>query len=174
MKRQKIKRGASQTYDTPSFVLSLPQPNRWKICYFIKWKAILEILSPFAYISIYQRVSVEGHLRPTERTPSTTTGNKEKRKFHIQHEKKGSSVKCVDVCHANLYEKEWKQTMLGGQVCYLPSDQAAQYLGFPTANDSHSIIFYAFLLIGQVTNLPSQHLSQNSRNTFILSMHLTE
>ena len=38
--------------------------------------------------------------------------------------------------------------MLGGQVCYLPSKQEC------------FIIPKAFLPIGQVTNLPSQHFKQ--------------
>ena len=39
----------------------------------------------------------------------------------------------------------YQQKMLGGQVCYLP-------------NEKDCFLYWAFLLIGQVTKLPSQHL----------------
>ena len=68
--------------------------------------------------------------------------------------------------------------MLGGQVCYLPSRQAAQYLGFPAANDSHSIILLCILAhwAGNKPALPAfiADCQHNNRNTFILSTHLTE
>ena len=72
-------------------------------------------------------------------------------------------------CAPQIDQHDWnrKGETLGGQVCYLPSRQEC-HLGKSVS------LFGARLIIGQVTNLPSQHLSQNSRNTFILSMHLTE
>ena len=84
-------------------------------------------------------------------------GKRVRNETEISHGAVSHSLAAIEILEQELLEQE----MLGGQVCYLPTGKNAPQ---PTKRKAH-------LPAGQVTNLPSQHLSLKDAHITIIGVN---